>query len=101
MTYITFYLSEYVCSVSGIIALCVFGIYLSSYESMRADEEKILNHFWEVFSYFANTVIFIISGAIIMKNAFLEKTIDGYDWLYLFLFYIVVNIIRFFMIFLF
>lgn len=98
LTYMSFYVSEYYCDVSGVITLVTYGIVLSSFESMKSDEEKIMNHFWEVFSYMANTVIFVITGAIIMKQSFLDESIDGYDWLYLILFFLFINVLRFAMV---
>jgi len=51
-----------------------------------------LHHFWEIVVYMANTMIFAIAGLVISEKAF--SNLEGYDFLYLLITYISVNIIR-------
>lgn len=65
--YLTFLVAQDSLQVSGVIALVVFGLTVSYWGEVRLDEKvsHFVKEFWDLLSYMANTLIFIIVGVII------------------------------------
>lgn len=68
------------------------------YISLRSPEvEKSMHHVWQMISYFANTLLFVLSGAIVASKILQDK-FRALDFLLLFVLYLFLHIIRLFMI---
>ncbi len=90
--YLTFMLSEFL-HVSGVVALVSLALMFSTIGRTRVSPEisHFLHQFWEVMTYMANTLIFLIVGIVIMTHT----TFDSPElWLTLGLLYILLTIIR-------
>ncbi|KAJ7997849.1 hypothetical protein DPEC_G00216430 [Dallia pectoralis] len=65
MTYITFYLAEFLC-MSGVIAVLIMGLFLDTV-NFSPEIEGFLLRFWEMLTYLSNTLIFFIVGIVVAK----------------------------------
>ncbi|KAK6191720.1 hypothetical protein SNE40_003331 [Patella caerulea] len=92
-TYITFYVGEQFLGVSGVLAVVVLGVVMSSKRtSISPEVEEFLHRFWETLAYLANTLIFILVGVVISEKAIFR--IHGIDWFYMFALYFGLQVIR-------
>eukprot|EP01060_Flectonema_neradi_P016074 TRINITY_DN2267_c1_g1_i2.p1 TRINITY_DN2267_c1_g1~~TRINITY_DN2267_c1_g1_i2.p1 ORF type:complete len:1348 (+),score=249.35 TRINITY_DN2267_c1_g1_i2:43-4086(+) len=97
--YATFFCAEAYLYVSGVLGLVVMGMYLAYHSHVISPEvEHSLHHFWEIIVYIGNTMIFAIAGIVISEKAF--EQINGYDFYYLLINYLLLNLIRGFSLFL-
>lgn len=69
--YLAFYFAEADLKVSGVLAVVAFGICFSRYGATKVSPEvqHFLHDFWHMLEYLANTLIFVLTGVIIvLKN---------------------------------
>lgn len=94
--YLTFILSQYYLGVSGVIALVAFGLTVTYVGKPRLKPQvnTFMEHFWELLTYIANTLIFILVGVVIAEKVDFSWGALGV----LILIYIALNLIRFTMI---
>ena len=94
--YLTFILSQYYLGVSGVIALMAFGLTVTYVGKPRLKPQvnTFMEHFWELLTYIANTLIFILVGVVIAEKVDFSWGALGV----LILIYIALNLIRFAMI---
>lgn len=94
--YLTFILSQYYLGVSGVIALVAFGLTVTYVGKPRLKPQvnTFMEHFWELLTYIANTLIFILVGVVIAEKVDFSWEALGA----LILIYIALNLIRFAMI---
>ncbi|WP_373102894.1 cation:proton antiporter [Phocaeicola plebeius] len=94
--YLTFILSQYYLGVSGVIALVAFGLTATYVGKPRLKPQvnTFMEHFWELLTYIANTLIFILVGVVIAEKVDFSWGALGV----LILIYIALNLIRFAMI---
>lgn len=93
-SYLTFYIAESELQVSGVLAVVFLGITLAKYRTVVSVEvEHGLHQVWQMVSYIANTMIFIISG-IIVAQKFNQNVIALADFGILLLLYTSLHIIR-------
>lgn len=94
--YLTFILSQYYLGVSGVIALVAFGLTVTYVGKPRLKPQvnTFMEHFWELLTYIANTLIFILVGVVIAEKVDFSWGALGV----LILIYIALNLIRFAMI---
>lgn len=93
--YITFYISEHLLHLSGILSIVSHGLYIS-YTGRTGTTPSLrttLEHLWEFLSYVINNIIFVLAGVIIFLNVSYDN-INGSDIGYLFILYICLNICR-------
>lgn len=94
--YLTFILSQYYLGVSGVIALVAFGLTVTYVGKPRLKPQvnTFMEHFRELLTYIANTLIFILVGVVIAEKVDFSWGALGV----LILIYIALNFIRFAMI---
>ena len=65
--YLTFILSQYTLEISGVIALVAFGLTVTYTGKPRFKPQvnAFMERFWELMTYMANTLIFLIVGVVI------------------------------------
>ncbi|CAL8091440.1 unnamed protein product [Orchesella dallaii] len=95
--FLTYFIGEAYLGVSGVMALVLLGITLSSERTCISPEvQGLVSHFWEMLGYLSNTVLFVLVGILITETAVNSfRPEDGY---YLVFLYFAINIIRFLMI---
>jgi len=102
MAYLSFYTSEIVCHMSGVIAVVTCGIVTKAFGDGLISDWKVMESFWILLEFLLNTVIFALGGiefGVIVADP--NRGWQGKDWGYLFLLYILANAIRFFLLYLF
>lgn len=94
--YLTFILAQHSLDVSGVIALLAFGLTISyvGKPRLRPEVNNFMGRFWDLLTYAANTLIFIIVGVIIAGKIHFTWTAFGI----LLLVYVALNLIRYAMI---
>lgn len=90
--YLTFYVAESFLHVSGVLGLVAFGLMMAGVGRTRIspEVEHFLFEFWELASFIANTLIFIMVGVVIAERV----VFTPYDFLLLGLLYVGVFAIR-------
>lgn len=90
--YLTFFLAQSYLGVSGVIALVGYGVVIAYYGRPRIAPEvnRFMQEFWELATYVANTVIFILVGIVIA----LQVKATWMDFIVLILVYIGINLVR-------
>ena len=92
--YITFFVSEGIFGVSGVLGVVVCGLVLSyNRHAISPEVEHTMHAFWETVVYLTNTMIFILAGMIVSLKAF--DSFNEKDFIYLGVIYISINVIRF------
>ena len=95
--YVTFFVAEAYCKVSGVLALVVCGIYMSHRKQCISPEvHHTLHEFWEMAVYLGNTLIFTMAGMIVMGRALDHFQIE--DLFFLIITYVSINAVRFFVV---
>jgi len=85
--------------VSGVLTVVTIGVLMAGYGNTQIKTEEathMLHAVWGMIVYCADTVIFVLAGAIIVDTGFLSvgESFKGSDWGYLILLYILLSIIR-------
>ena len=91
--YLVFILSQYYLGISGVIALVAFGLTIAYVGKPRLKPQvnAFMGSFWELLTYIANTLIFIIVGIVIAEKV-------DFSWSHLgilLLVYVFLNIFRY------
>lgn len=91
--YLVFILAQLYLGISGVIALVAFGLTIAYVGKTRLKPQAniFMGSFWELLTYIANTLIFIIVGIVIAEKV-------DFSWSHcaiLLLVYIALNIIRY------
>jgi len=95
--YISFMLAENVVHCSGVLAVVVLGCYMSANGRtfFKGHIQHSMHHFWEVLTYAANTIIFVLAGFLIVADILLgELDIKPEDLGWGILLYVLLNLIR-------
>lgn len=97
--YATFYLSDHVLKLSGILSVVILGLFISwgGKTAISHNIKDSMTHVWDVMDFTTNNLIFILTGLIGVKIA--EYGIN--IWMKLIGLYFFINIVRFGMIFIF
>jgi len=85
--YLSFYVANAPCKVSGVIAVAVFGLYgaaTSKFDiSAKLEESGAFDDFWDTFAFVANGIVFFYAGAssinFVIRSADSLGTIDKND----------------------
>lgn len=90
--YITFIAAQAFMNVSGVIALVAFGLTISyvGRPHLKPEVHSFMQSFWELASYIANTLIFIIVGIVIAAKV----DITWKSIAVMFIVYIGINLVR-------
>lgn len=97
---VTVYFTFFVCEqmhVSGVLALCILGIWLSlKKHSISPVTMEDNNKFWDFFNYWANTLVFLLAGMFISKPIYQNAQKGGSteDYWIMVAVYFIMNIAR-------
>ncbi|GAB2283487.1 Son of sevenless 1 [Dionaea muscipula] len=99
VSYIAFFTAQDGVDVSGVLTVMTLGMFYAAAArtAFKSDGQQSLHHFWEMVAYIANTLIFILSGAVIAEGVLSNDDIFknyGYSWGYLVLLYVYVQVSR-------
>jgi len=93
VAYTVFFIAEHTFHVSGVVALVALALMFSSVGRTKISPEVagFLHHFWEMMAHFANTLIFLLVGVLIIARIKLDSV---EYWVALFVLYLGITIIR-------
>ncbi|XVE91878.1 hypothetical protein REPUB_Repub01dG0049200 [Reevesia pubescens] len=99
VSYIAYFTAQEGVDVSGVLAVMTLGMFYAAVAktAFKGDGQQSLHHFWEMITYIANTLIFILSGVVIAEGILGNDKIsanNGFSWGYLILLYIFVQVSR-------
>eukprot|EP00602_Paraphysomonas_sp_CaronLab_P007782 CAMPEP_0185028336 /NCGR_PEP_ID=MMETSP1103-20130426/13971_1 /TAXON_ID=36769 /ORGANISM="Paraphysomonas bandaiensis, Strain Caron Lab Isolate" /LENGTH=781 /DNA_ID=CAMNT_0027562721 /DNA_START=210 /DNA_END=2555 /DNA_ORIENTATION=- len=91
--YLTFFVAQYECEVSGVLACVSAGIMFAWMSPPLILEHETMHSVWGFIEWVGNTIIFLLAGVIIGGSKE-EAHISSMDWLYCLLLYIALMIVR-------
>ena len=99
VAYLAFWTAESLgLEVSGVLTCVFLGLYLANFKTEVSPEvEQSMHHVWHMISYVANTLLFMLSGAIVASKILQDKY-RGVDFALLLALYVFLHIIRFLMV---
>jgi NhaP-type Na+/H+ or K+/H+ antiporter len=76
--YLCFLVAEFQAAASGVLAVVVLGVAIGAFGRgfFTGETEHSLHHFWEMLTFAANTVLFILTGVIIAETT-VDSTVEG------------------------
>ena len=103
VAYLSFYTAEISCGMSGVISVVMTGITSATFGAGMINSRKLMESFWHIVEHVLNTVLFslggVVWGSIISNSDERAAKFHAKDWGYLFLLYVLVNLIRFVLVF--
>jgi NhaP-type Na+/H+ or K+/H+ antiporter len=80
---------------SGVLTVVVIGLVMSysGKTAVSPSAEHLMHEFWEMMGFLANTIIFILSGLIIVEK-YHDDSIRQYDWALCIVLWVALNFIR-------
>lgn len=97
VSYLAYFTAENGAEVSGVLTVMTLGMFYAvvARTAFKGESQKSLHHFWEMVSYIANTLIFILSGVVIAESILhSQNTITGQSWGLLILLYVLLQVSR-------
>lgn len=69
-SYMAFFVAEQNAHVSGVLTVMTVGIFFAAFArtAFTGESEQSMFHFWEMISYIANTLVFLLSGVVIAES---------------------------------
>jgi len=102
MAYLTYILADFA-GTSGVIAVVFLGVATQAFASSFINKPAMMDAFWQLVEYLLNTLLFTLGGIVWGSIIADVGTRNGYfnatEWGYLILLFILLNIIRTFLIF--
>ena len=92
VAYLSYFVSEVILHCSGILAVVFCGLVTKSFGETLFNDTHLTHDFIEIFECLLNSTLFTLGGAV---WASVIPYFSGLDWLYLFILYVAVIIIRF------
>jgi len=102
LCYILFWLAEFTfIHVSGILAIVSLGLFMSAFgkTNIYSESEHAVHTIWSFVQYACETLIFLLTGILIGTEMFTGETYSTMDWIRLFAFWILCNVMRYVMVF--
>nr|ACJ63441.1 salt overly sensitive 1 [Salicornia brachiata] len=99
VSYVAYFTAQEGADVSGVLTVMTLGMFYAAAArtAFKGESQQSLHHFWEMVAYIANTLIFILSGAVIAQGVLSSDNIfdnHGIAWGYLILLYAYVLVSR-------
>nr|ACN66494.1 salt overly sensitive 1B [Chenopodium quinoa] len=99
VSYVAYFTAQEGADVSGVLTVMTLGMFYAAAArtAFKGESQQSLHHFWEMVAYIANTLIFILSGAVIAQGVLSSDNIfenHGTAWGYLILLYVYVLVAR-------
>lgn len=99
VSYVAYFTAQEGSDVSGVLTVMTLGMFYAAAArtAFKGESQQSLHHFWEMVAYIANTLIFILSGAVIAQGVWSSDYIfenHGTSWGYLMLLYVYVLVAR-------
>lgn len=98
--YMCYYVADAVAGTSGVIAVVFCGVFTRAFGSSMINDEELMDSFWVLVEHLLNTLLFALGGAVwgqIISNVD-PREFGIQDWGYLILLYVLMTVIRAFLI---
>lgn len=98
VAYLTYYTAD-ICETSGIIATVFCGITTKAFGNPLINDPALMESFWILVEHLLNTLLFVLAGAVF--GSIVASAGDAWnvqDWGYMILVYVLVNVIRLFLV---
>ena len=95
VAYLAFFTSEIICRCSGVIAVVFCGITTKAYGEILLNDLHLTHDFWHITELLLNSVLFTLGGAVWGST----PHFSGMDWIYLFILFGLLVLIRFVLVF--
>ena len=96
--YLSYYVSEQVCTMSGVIACVVCGITARALGRGLITDNQLMDSYLSLMEHLLNSLLFALGGVVwgkVIAQRGGDTVIGWEDWLYLLLVYILVMVVRF------
>mmetsp|Transcript_29449 Transcript_29449/g.71764 ORF Transcript_29449/g.71764 Transcript_29449/m.71764 type:complete len:1182 (-) Transcript_29449:327-3872(-) len=82
--------------VSGVLAIVALGISMNRFKFfISVQAEETVHHFWEMIGFVANTLIFFISGIVVVQRVFGgNENIRAVDFGFALMIYVMIHVVR-------
>lgn len=94
--YLIFYVAQGTLEISGVLACCGAGLMLAWLAPPIILNHESLHNVWSIIEWFANTLIFLLSGLIIGHRTL--QHVRSIDWLYVVMLYVILMVTRAFIV---
>ncbi|GAX29584.1 hypothetical protein FisN_24Lh042 [Fistulifera solaris] len=97
VAYTGFYVADYVCATSGIIATVTSGVTVKLFGRALVNDVQLVDDFWALVQQILNTVLFALGGAVwgsVVTRGQQDGLFTGTDWGYMILLYVLFLCIR-------
>ncbi|KAI3717473.1 hypothetical protein L1987_69112 [Smallanthus sonchifolius] len=99
VSYLAYFTAQEGADISGVLTVMTLGMFYAAVArtAFKGERQQSLHHFWEMVSYIANTLIFILSGVVIAEGILGGDSILKHEenaWGYLILLYILLQFSR-------
>ncbi|CAE7647769.1 NHX8, partial [Symbiodinium microadriaticum] len=91
--YLTFFVAQYECEISGVLACCAAGVVFAWQAPPLILEHETMHSVWGFIEWVGNTLIFLLAG-IIIGGSSEETHISRIDYLYVVVLYVALMVIR-------
>lgn len=100
VAYLAYYTAD-ICDTSGLIATVFTGITTKAFGNMLINDPVMMEKFWILVESLLNTLLFVLAGTVWggIIGSSVGDLWTGKDWGFMFLVYVLVNVIRFFLVF--
>jgi len=93
--YVSYYVSEQVCDMSGIVACVVCGITARGLGQGLINDEKLMDSYLKLMEHILNTLLFTLGG-VVWGGSIANLGFSVSEWMYLVLLYALIMVIRVF-----
>jgi NhaP-type Na+/H+ or K+/H+ antiporter len=100
VAYTGFYVADYVCDTSGIIATVVGGVTVKLFGRALVNDIRLVDDFWALVQQILNTILFALGGAVwgsVITRGHQDGLFTRADWGYMVLLYVLFLCIRAFL----
>jgi hypothetical protein len=94
IAYLSYYVSEQVCEMSGVIACVVCGITAKALGRGLMTDNQLMDSYLSLMAHLLNSLLFALGG-VVWGKVLANKLIGWEDWCYLLLVYVFIMAIRF------
>eukprot|EP00600_Ochromonadales_sp_CCMP1393_P013571 CAMPEP_0174997430 /NCGR_PEP_ID=MMETSP0005-20121125/949_1 /TAXON_ID=420556 /ORGANISM="Ochromonas sp., Strain CCMP1393" /LENGTH=926 /DNA_ID=CAMNT_0016251955 /DNA_START=109 /DNA_END=2891 /DNA_ORIENTATION=+ len=94
--YLTFFVGQQTLVISGVLSCCTAGFMISWLGPPIILNHDSMKNIWATIEWSMNTFIFLLAGLIIGHRVF--EHVTHMDWLFVFVLYVFLNLVRFFVI---
>jgi len=98
VAYLCYYVADAVAGTSGVISVVFCGIFTKAFGASLINDLALMENFWVLVEHLLNTLLFALGG-VVWGSVIANGDFRAVDWGYLILLYVLLTVIRFFLVF--